>query len=160
MRAVILSSLICLVISFPAIAVEHELSWDDGSADGAPVDGDGSDLRVATDYTAPADCHLVRLKFHLPSNPYGTEVGLYAYADDGSEPGDELGYISYTGVVSGWNEVDVLPMEVTFTDSEEFWVGLATAGDAARINSYSYDNPGHSMYYSFSGGAAWSIWTN
>ncbi len=76
----------------------------------------------ASTYTAPADCHLSKLKLYLRNS--GHTYYHDCYGDSGGTPNHNDSYfdapIEYTPGSVGWHEIDVGAEGVTFSNGEVF----------------------------------------
>ena len=119
----------------------HEVAHDDGSAEGSINAGSGN--ATAVKYTACSDGELLnRFKWYQTEDAGAFYIKVYA--DDNGAPGEEeLSVVVAGGLVSGWNEKDLLGQGMTL--SGDFWLGIREFSSTRPIGLDTSSDAGMSM---------------
>jgi hypothetical protein len=134
----------------PESESNHELGWDDGTAEEGFNSG-GSNTWIAVRYSAiPEGEAIKRVKWYQMES--GGAFYIKFFEDNNGVPGEEFGsFVQVSGNETGWNERDFAAEGLTA--SGDFWVGTKNFSSTKDWGLDTDSNSGNSMT---DGGSGWT----
>ena len=142
-----------------AFCTEQELIWDHNLNNTGWTYQDGTDGRIANDFTPTYQCHVSKVRIFPTSPPIGSATYVYVWNDNSGYPGTILGSKYFSNIIGGsWITLDISNLNLVINSGQKFYTGIMIGGDSTIINKIQGDSsaPIHPRYSSDNGGVTWN----